>query len=75
MYLIIGKDNCPACEAAKAKLKSKGIPYVYKSITSGDAIEDNIYTKLLIQDFEVRTVPLIFEAVGGYDILEKKLNG
>jgi len=74
MYLIIGKNNCPACESAKAKLEAKGIPYVYKSITSGNAVEDNIYTSLLIEEFGVRSVPLILELVGDYNVLEKKLN-
>lgn len=75
MYLIIGKKNCPACESAKARLKVKDIPFIYKDITAGDAVEDPIWMKLLVEEFKVRTVPFILEVVGDSVELEKRLDG
>jgi glutaredoxin len=69
MYLIIGKQNCPFCEDAKALLSMKGEEYVYVDITSGDCILDSMWKTFLVDDLRVKTVPQVFKLTGGFQEL------
>jgi len=66
MYLVIGRKNCSYCDLTKDLLKSRGISYVYKDITTGDNIEDTLWKNFLLNDLEAKTLPQIFKLTGGY---------
>jgi glutaredoxin len=73
MYLVVGRKNCSYCDKAKEALETKGTPYVYVDITSGDSITDAVWKNFLVEDLEARTVPQIFRLLGGYDDLRLEL--
>ena len=70
MMLVIGKNNCPACENTKTLLKRKNIPYEYISITSGDSVKDEFWTNFLIDTLKVRSVPQVFQLIGHYNSVQ-----
>jgi glutaredoxin len=76
MYLVLGRQNCPYCDKAKAKLEESGENFIYIDITSGDCIVDAVWKNFLVEDVKVKTVPQIFKLVeGGYTgLLKEPLN-
>lgn len=69
--IVWSKDNCPYCTKAKNMLKSKGIPFEERNISS-----DPQWTReaLLEAAPNARTMPQIWlhgEYIGGCDQLEK----
>jgi glutaredoxin len=64
MYLVIGRKNCSYCDKAKELLTSQGKEFVYVDIES-----DPVWKDLLLQDMKVKTVPQIFNLIGGYEDL------
>jgi len=70
MMLVIGKNNCPACENTKALLERKNIAYEYVSITSGDAINDDFWMNFLVNTLKVRSVPQVLQLVGDYNAVQ-----
>jgi glutaredoxin len=73
MYLVIGRENCSYCDKAKDLLDAKGKEYVYVDITSGDSVNDAVWKKFLTQDMEVKTVPQVFQLIGGFEELHEEI--
>ena len=73
MYLVIGRENCSYCDKAKDLLDSKGKEYVYVDITSGDSVNDAVWTKFLKQDMGVNRIPQVFQLVGGFEELYEEI--
>jgi glutaredoxin len=69
MYLVIGRKNCNYCEKAKELLTSQGKEFVYVDITSGDDNADPFWKKFLVTNMKVKTVPQVFNLIGGYEDL------
>jgi glutaredoxin len=69
MYLIIGRDNCTFCDKAKAHMERNSLKYIYKNISKMDDIEYKFYVDLVKEDIGMRTLPVIFNLIGGYDQL------
>lgn len=67
MYLIIGRKNCPYCDKAKQLMEDVDYKYIYVDITSGDCISDSHWKHFLVEDVKAKTVPQIFELIGGYE--------
>ena len=64
-YIIWGKDQCPLCDQAKNLLKSKGLTFEERNLTSGKWTRE----QLLEVVPDARSVPQIFingEHIGGY---------
>lgn len=75
MYLVIGRKDCPYCDKAKNLLETLEKEYLYVDITSGDCITDAHWKHFLVEDMKSKTVPQVFELVGGYEELEDELIG
>lgn len=72
-FLVIGKKYCPACNKAKALLDAKRIKYIYVMIDDpapNKEAENELWKDLLVSGLEARTVPQIFQLIGGADSLE-----
>lgn len=68
MYLVIGKQNCPYCDKAKALLDRNREKYIYIDITSGDCVTDSVWRDFLVETLKARTVPQVFKLIpGGYE--------
>lgn len=68
MYLVIGKQNCPYCDKAKALLDRNQEEYIYIDITSGDCVTDSVWRDFLVETLKARTVPQVFKLIpGGYE--------
>lgn len=66
MYIVYGRDNCPACEQTKKLLESKKLEFKYLKVGSDVTIDE------LLQKCPepIRTVPQIFkdnDYIGGFD--------
>lgn len=66
-FLIITGDNCPYCDKAKATLATKGFEYQELNLMENP----ELYTVMLAA--QQKTVPLIFQIVGGSDDLDDML--
>jgi len=71
MYFVIGKNNCPFCDKAKAMLDKDNTAYVYKNLDT--AIDAAKWRDFVIQDLGMRTVPVVLK-VGTIDNLKEWLN-
>lgn len=72
MYVVYGRDNCPACVAAKQLLERKNLPFAFMDVTR-QVIKEDLMAKLP----GVATVPQIFYDefyIGGFDQLSAKLS-
>ena len=67
MRVVIGRDNCVWCNKATDLLDKKGIPYVYVSVHEPHWLD-------LMKRMGLKTVPQVFDLVGGYTELEEKTN-
>jgi glutaredoxin len=75
MYYVIGKDNCPWCQKAKALLDKPGNPpYVYKNLDRLPEIKREFWVDFIKNELSKTTVPVIINVVGGYEDLEEELN-
>jgi glutaredoxin len=82
MFIVYSKPNCPACEQAKALLKSKGLAYEELVLDVGQPKVDGV-KYITVQELKallpgVRTVPVIFgptsqRLVGGLPQLQELL--
>jgi len=72
MYLVLGRRNCIYCEKAIELLKQENKPYVYVDIMETQE-KSTLFKDILVNKMNVRTVPQIFELVGGYDSLNANL--
>lgn len=61
MYVVYSKDNCPACEKLKYKLRAEGKEFVEKRIGKDITLED--FKK---NHPDVRIVPYMVEEGSGY---------
>ena len=71
MYVVYGRDNCPACVAAKQLLERKNLPFAFMDVTKPE-----IKQQLLEQKPDTTTVPQIWNGskyVGGFDELNASL--
>jgi glutaredoxin len=66
LYYVIGKQDCPSCDKAKALLEDSGYYYIYEELTERSL--------KLLKSMNIKTVPAIFEFNGGYEELQKELN-
>jgi glutaredoxin len=64
MYLVIGRKNCSYCDKAKELLTSQGKEFVYVDVAS-----DPVWKEFLVKGIKVKTVPQIFDLIGGYEEL------
>lgn len=62
-YLVITGDNCPYCDKAKALITERGDRFVEMPLI--DAVEP-------MSKLGVKTVPQVFELVGGYEDLARE---
>jgi len=73
MYIIITRDQCNFCDAAKAMLKGRGFPYTEYNVQS----QSSRWVLSLIKRAKLNTVPQIFDPsgnyIGGYTELKDKL--
>ena len=73
MLIVFSKNNCQACDSAKALLKSKGIEFIVKNCDEDYEAFDFIVSK------GFRSFPQIFDShgnlfvSGGYKGLAEKL--
>ena len=73
MYLVVGRGSCPFCEKAKQLLTRSDKEFVYIDMAEQD---DHEYWKVILRErMNLTQVPQVFELVGGYAQLERKLNG
>jgi glutaredoxin len=73
MYYVIGKNNCPWCEKAKADLEKDNTAYVYKNIDNLSESKREQWKSFIINELGMRTVPVVFKMIGGSVELEKEL--
>ena len=73
MHIIITRDQCNFCDAAKAILKGRGLPYTEYNVQS----QSSRWVLSLIKKAQLTTVPQIFDPsgnyIGGYTELKAKL--
>ena len=72
--IVWSKTPCPYCDQAKNLLKSKGIEFEERNITTGGWTREQLLEAIP----NARTVPQIFldgELVGGFTELRQKLQG
>ena len=67
MKIVIGRDNCVWCDKATALLDKTGTPYVYVSVHDPHWLD-------LMKRMGLKTVPQVFDLVGGYKELKEKTN-
>jgi len=60
MILILGKENCSACEMAKMVLKNKGIEFEYKLLADLESTLRKEYVKLAREQGKL-SMPLIIK--------------
>ena len=72
-YYIIGKDNCPYCDKAKAMLDEEHIPYVYKNLSTLSEKNREVWVDFIKNQLAMTTVPVCLK-VGGSTDLEEWLN-
>lgn len=65
MKIVIGRDNCVWCDRVQDLLFKNDIPYVYVSVHDPHWLE-------LMKRMGLKTVPQVFDLVGGYTELEEK---
>jgi len=65
MKIVIGRDNCVWCDRAQDLLFKNDTPYVYVSVHDPHWLE-------LMKRMGLKTVPQVFDLVGGYTELEEK---
>lgn len=58
--LILGKQNCSACEMAKTVLKNKDIEFEYKLLDELEPIDKKEYTRLAREQGKL-SMPLILK--------------
>lgn len=79
MYIIYSKPGCTYCSQAKALLDAKGIEYLELMLDLGQPHEEGINYVPFEQLDElvpgVRTVPQIFERLGGAAPATKHIGG
>lgn len=79
MFIVYSKPNCPYCTQAKALLKSKGLEYLELMLDLGQPQEQGVNYASMEQLEElvpgVRTVPQIFERLGGAAPATKHIGG
>jgi glutaredoxin len=74
MYYVIGKDNCPWCQKAKALLDQPGNPpYVYKNLDRLPEIKREFWIDFIKNELSKTTVPVIINVVGGFIELKEEL--
>ena len=73
MYLVVGRQNCSYCDKAKELLEAQNKKYVYVDITSGDGINDAVWKHFLVDDMELKTVPQVFQLIGGFEELYEEI--
>lgn len=71
MYYVIGKTDCPFCDKAKALLDSTNTPYVYKNLSILPKLKKEAWLEFIKNDLSMKTVPVIFNVIGGYEELER----
>jgi glutaredoxin 3 len=74
MITIYGQPTCSKCRDAKALLERKNIDYTYHDLTEMEPAQ----ARAVIELSGMRTVPIVKVDeiyIGGYDQLEKYLNG
>lgn len=65
---VYGRENCPACEQAKAFLEKHDLPFVYRDVRASEADK----AEMLRRNPEAKTVPQVFVGetlIGGRDQL------
>lgn len=70
MYLVIGKDNCPFCDRAKAMLEGNNLPMIYININNEEPEVQGFLKGLIKKELTETTVPQIFTHIGGAKELE-----
>jgi glutaredoxin 3 len=79
MYIVYSKPNCPYCVQAKALLASKGLEFLELELDLGQPKDLNTNYVPMSQLEElvpgVRTVPQIFERLGGAAPATKHIGG
>ena len=82
MFVVYSKPSCPACDQAKALLKSKGLAYEERVLDVGQPKVEGV-KYVTVQELKalvpnVRTVPVIFDEfnayIGGLPQLQDLLN-
>jgi len=73
MYYVIGKDNCPYCDKAKAALEKNNTPYVYKNLSRLAEAKRNQWVEFIKNELGLKTVPVCLK-VGTSVELEEWLN-
>ena len=72
-YVVITRDDCLYCEAAKELLENLGLPYMVVNLQH----KENKWVLALIKSSGFKTVPQIYDPtgahVGGYTELEEGL--
>jgi glutaredoxin len=79
MFIVYSKPNCTYCNQAKALLTSKGLEYLELMLDLGQARQEGVnYVPMeQLEDLVpgVRTVPQIFERLGGAAPATKHIGG
>jgi len=73
MYLVIGRANCSFCTQAKELLTRNNKQFIYIDLASHEHAD--AYKALIKDNMNLSTVPQVFELIGGYTLLERKING
>jgi glutaredoxin len=60
MILVIGKENCSACDMTKTILKNKGIEFEYTLLDELEEIQKKEYIKLA-REQGIMSMPLIIK--------------
>lgn len=79
MFIVYSKPNCPYCVQSKSLLDSKGLEYLELELDLGQAQQEGTNYVPMSQLEElvpgVRTVPQIFERLGGAAPATKHIGG
>ena len=70
MYLVIGKDNCPFCDRAKAMLEGNNLPMIYININNEEPEVQGFLKGLIQKDLTETTEQQLFTYIGGEKELE-----
>jgi glutaredoxin len=73
MYYVIGKNNCPWCEKAKADLEKENTAYVYKNLDKLNENKRDQWKDFIVNELGMNTVPVVFKMIGGSNELKKEL--
>lgn len=69
MYLVIGKNDCPWCKKAVSHLKDTREDYAYLNLDEFDDVARANFVHTLKYKVGIKTVPAIFNLIGGYEQL------